>query len=1105
MAQNFLGRIVVDGLNEFGRMPGETGYGGIVEGVVTVIVDVPVATATALAPVAAPAISHIVNAPVALASALAPAGDAFTFVPIDAPVALASAFAPVGSTWGGLNVLAPIALASALAPAASVQITPAPPPYPFALQLYATATGLPITTLYEFSSLSYSRGENEAAQVSITFPAGHPANKAIRDIYTAEPHGIYGILYRRGVAWCGVTLAETDVTASPVAWSFLGFEALLREHKTPWNWHGLENLTILQAITAICEKGLRWWQVNGAAGLAAATLSDCEVKTWAQLSGGSEGFNQSMIILSKHGASPHYMDSGTAVFAFDFAAQLPLERIRWKASLGEYVALAAQYRYSADNSTWSEWTAAVSVADAEYAETYGITAAGTGRYVEVKFTLSTEDVTTKDPDGNAVGTSPVLFGVEVITSYDTGIDAYSISVADENLPIGFDFSHENHLAALASICEDYGYAFRIDHAKRLYVWTPGSSSPVVVKRGETCEPTTISYRGLDSIENVLTCYGAGEGLGRLSTIIEDTDSIGIYGRRPGVFEDSKLTNLTDLTASGNAEIALRAWPLLECQIKAPYEPGRGVLDAKLHDLVKYIDAEAWTGSDELGSQTFEITSEQREWTPGGEVVQLGLNSDLDNYFVKQAKKAKKHGKYKHGRSVGQTPFDVRAVGGFAQVQLYWHGSAPEYIVEVSANGTTGWASVARTADRTYIHSQLASATAYYYRVRAVYQGAISGPSAVISATTTTITAGDFDTTAPGVPADLNVTTGTALTTGGGIVILNTLTWTANSEADLASYEVQRSINESSWIIVGIIPAGLQSYVDTQGLVEATTYYYQIRAVDKTGNRSAWSASDSVLTAADAGAPTVPATAPSILVGQKMLAVIMAGSTDADLAYYELQRAEAAATLSGSTHLYEVPASPDWGAFATITGSAIRGNKYTDNDVAYNKCYKYKYRAVDTSGNASSYSNESAAAVPSQTLASDIAANSITADRYHELRQNLCYTWETYAGNAATFEKEFWVPEEATDIIASLITIKAQFTSTPYPAGVLLYLDEGEGYGDSIELEAPPDDNVWYVMADSVEMGVASGGVKKIKIGWTVGQNFPCDLRVMVIIKADISA
>ena len=1094
-----IGRLVVGGINEYGRLSNETGYG--IEGAPAgVLIDASAAGVSVSSPATRPVVSHVVPTPIALVGVSSPALSPTTMVLVDMPAALIDADASM-APWMATGVNMISAAVGVRAPSGSVQIAPSIK-HPFALELYKTETGLPICTIHDFASLSYSRTQNEAGRLLITFPAGHPANKTIRDAYTAEPHGIYGTLYRRGVAWAGVTLAETDTTASPVAWSFLTFEALLREHRTPWNWHGLEKQTLLNAITALAEKGLRWWQVNGASGLAAATLTDCEVKTWAQLSGDSSGFDQSLVILEKHGIVEHYKDSGTAVFEFDFGEQVPLERIRYRASIGEYTSIAIQYRYSADGETWSEWTAEASIADAEYAETYGIAAAGTGRYLEVRFTLRTEDTTTKDQNGDAVGTSPVLFGVEAITSYSTGIDAYSIDVDDVIIADGFDFSHENHLVALASICEDYGYAFRIDHLKRLYVWTPGSSSPVVLKKGETCDPQVISYRGLDSIENSLTCYGAGEGLGRLSTIAEDSDSILIYGRRPGVFEDAKIGALAALQTAGAAELLLRAWPLLECQIKAPYEPGRGALDTKVHDLVKYIDPEAWTGTDELGSRTFEITSEQREWTPGGENVTLGLNSDLDNYIIKQVKKQTKSNKYRHGRAAGQVPFDLRAVGGFAQIQLYWHGSAPEYVVEVSANGTDGWASIARTADRAYLHGQLASATQYYYRVRAVYQGAISGPSVTVSATTTSITAGDFDTTAPAVPTGLAASTDTIQTTAGTIVIMNLLEWDANAETDLSFYELRRSVDESAWIIVGVIPAGQESFIDTQGLVEAETYYYQIRAVDKTGNRSDWSASDSIETAADADAPSIEATAPTVQVGKKLLAVIMPGTAAKDLAYYELQRAEANATLVDG--VYEVPASPSWGDFATITGSAIRGLKYVDTDVAYSKCYKYKYRAVDASGNASSWSNESSAAVPSQTLATDIAVNSITADRYYELRQNLCYTYETQTSGLNTVEREFWVPEEATDIISAKIIIRARFVSGTLPSTCNMYVDDGSGYGDAVSLTAPSDNN-WYLMADELDLDISSGGIKAVKFESETGKLYNLTLRIMIIIKADIAA
>jgi len=82
-----------------------------------------------------------------------------------------------------------------------------------------------------------------------------------------------------------------------------------------------------------------------------------------------------------------------------------------------------------------------------------------------------------------------------------------------------------------------------------------------------------------------------------------------------------------------------------------------------------------------------------------------------------------------------------------------------------------------------------------------------------------------DTTAPAAP------TGVAATPGPGQI---TLTWTANSEADLAGYRVLRD---------GVQVASLgkvSSYVDS-GLLSTRSYSYVVRAFDTTGNVSGDSA------------------------------------------------------------------------------------------------------------------------------------------------------------------------------------------------------------------------------------------------------------------------
>jgi Domain of unknown function (DUF4082) len=75
----------------------------------------------------------------------------------------------------------------------------------------------------------------------------------------------------------------------------------------------------------------------------------------------------------------------------------------------------------------------------------------------------------------------------------------------------------------------------------------------------------------------------------------------------------------------------------------------------------------------------------------------------------------------------------------SQINLSWNGiaGATGYIVQESANGSTGWTQIASTASNvtTYSNTGLAAGTTYYYRIQAT-GGNGSGYSNVASATTT---------------------------------------------------------------------------------------------------------------------------------------------------------------------------------------------------------------------------------------------------------------------------------------------------------------------------------------------------------------------------------
>ena len=83
--------------------------------------------------------------------------------------------------------------------------------------------------------------------------------------------------------------------------------------------------------------------------------------------------------------------------------------------------------------------------------------------------------------------------------------------------------------------------------------------------------------------------------------------------------------------------------------------------------------------------------------------------------------------------------------------------------------------------------------------------------------------GQLDTTPPAIP------TGLAAVPGSGSV---TLSWTANTEPDLAGYNVYRGAS----LLNGAAPVSGTSFSDT-GLTNGTTYTYTITAVDTSGNAS----------------------------------------------------------------------------------------------------------------------------------------------------------------------------------------------------------------------------------------------------------------------------
>ena len=200
-----------------------------------------------------------------------------------------------------------------------------------------------------------------------------------------------------------------------------------------------------------------------------------------------------------------------------------------------------------------------------------------------------------------------------------------------------------------------------------------------------------------------------------------------------------------------------------------------------------------------------------------------------------------------------------------------------------------------------------------------------------------------DTTAPAAPADL------AATAGDGSV---SLSWTANSESDLAGYRVYRSTEATVAPDSGhLLAETTTSAYDDTTAANGTTYHYLVTAVDKAGNESAASA---IVDASPTGpADTTPPAAPAGLAataGDASVSLSWTAGTESDLAGYRVYRSAVAG-----------------GQRTELTTAAQRGTTFVDDTAANDTQYFYVVTAQDAAGNSSAASNE-VSATPEDTTA-----------------------------------------------------------------------------------------------------------------------------------------
>ena len=200
-----------------------------------------------------------------------------------------------------------------------------------------------------------------------------------------------------------------------------------------------------------------------------------------------------------------------------------------------------------------------------------------------------------------------------------------------------------------------------------------------------------------------------------------------------------------------------------------------------------------------------------------------------------------------------------------------------------------------------------------------------------------------DTSPPTAPTGL-----TATASGSSQVNLN---WTASTDnVGVAGYRVERCQGAGCTNFAQVGTPTATSYSDT-GLAPSSTYRYQVRAVDASGNLSGYSAVASASTPAqsDTTPPSAPTGLSATAISSSRIDLGWTASTDnVGVAGYRVERCQG----TGCTNFAQV-------APPTAT-------TYSDTGLSPSTTYRYQVRAVDAAGNLSPYSVIATATTPAAT-------------------------------------------------------------------------------------------------------------------------------------------
>ncbi len=269
------------------------------------------------------------------------------------------------------------------------------------------------------------------------------------------------------------------------------------------------------------------------------------------------------------------------------------------------------------------------------------------------------------------------------------------------------------------------------------------------------------------------------------------------------------------------------------------------------------------------------------------------------------------------------------VGGSTQIQLTWRAPSTDggspitgYRIWRSPNGVTDWVILVpgpTGTATTYLHTGLAPNTTRFYRVAALNAQGQGNYSSPVRGTTRAAP--------PGQPQDLH-----ARATGPTSITLNWEAPDSDGGERITGYTIRRGpLNGTLIPIQPNTNSTATTFTDTTGLQPATTYRYQVRAINRVGPGQ-WSFETSTSTYAQAPGAPVGLTARAV------------GTSRIDLSWSAPRNTGGAPILG-----YRVEASGDGGRTWNLIRRNNRGTTFSDVNLQPATTRHYRVAASNTAG------------------------------------------------------------------------------------------------------------------------------------------------------------